>query len=68
MGSTFAGAAAAPAVGEAVASAVESGGRVLRPFSGGAVAVLAVCGAVASAVEAGGAPRVPTVRGVTGGL
>ena len=68
MGPTFAGAAAALAVGEAAESTIESGGRVLGSSSGIAASALAVGGAVASAVETGGAPRVPAVRGVPGGL
>ena len=68
MGPTFAGAATAPAVGEAAASTIESGGRMMGPSSGGVSAALAVGGAVVSTVETGGAPRVPALGGVTGGL
>ena len=65
MGPPFADAAAAPAVGVAAASTIESGGRVLGPSLGGAAAALVVGGAVASTVKAGGAPKVPAVREVT---
>ena len=41
---------------------------MLGPSSGGATASLTVGRAVASTVETGGAPKVPIVRGVTGGL
>ena len=68
VGPTFAGAAATPAVDVAAASTIESGGRVLGPPSGGAAAALAFDGAVAPTVEVGGAPKVPAVRGVTGGV
>ena len=68
MGPTFAGATVAPAVEEAAAWTIESGGRVFGPSSGSATAALAVGGAVTSTVETGGAPRVPAVRGATGGL
>ena len=62
------GAAAAPAVDVAAASAIESSDCVLGLSSGGATAVLAVGGAVVSTVEAGGAPKVQAVRGVARGL
>ena len=68
MGPTFAGADAAPAVDEAAASTIKSGGRVLSLSSGGATVALAVGGAVASTVDTGGAPTVPAVGGVTEGL
>ena len=68
MGSTFADAAAAPAVDVAAASTIESGSCALGPTPGGAAAALAVGGGVASTVDVGGTPTVPAARGVTGGL
>ena len=68
MGPTFAGEVAAPAMEVAASSTIESGGRVLGPFSVGAVVALAVGGAGASTVEACGASTVPAIRGVMGGM
>ena len=68
VGQTFAGAAAAQAVDVAVASIIESGGRVLGSTSAGAAAALVVGGGVASTVDVDGTPTVPAARGVTGGL